>query len=215
MTTDFLQAEWAYLTGACVTLLFIVDPFAAVPLFLTLTERFNRRDQQIVLAKATLIALCLLIVFAVSGMKIFELFGITMPAFQIAGGLLLLLTGIAQLNANRRKVSVSEEGESHSRDDLSVFPIATPMLAGPGAISTVILFSTKASSILRLTELILALCMVSAATYWVIRSGTALQRLLGNTGLTLLSRIMGIVLTAVAVQFILNGLKVALPHLAA
>ena len=215
MALDLLHAEWAYLTGAFVTLLFIIDPFAAVPVFLTLTQRFSVEDQHHIRLKATLIALLLLIGFAITGTKVFELFGITMPAFQIAGGLLLLLIGISQLNAARRKISPTEEGEGLSRDDISVFPLATPMLAGPGAISTVILFATTAPSHLRLVELVLAVCGVMAVAYLVLRSADMLQKVLGNTGLTLLSRVMGIVLTAVAVQFILNGLMQAMPALVA
>jgi multiple antibiotic resistance protein len=209
MSVDLLRGEWAYLTGAFVTLLFIIDPFAAVPVYLTLTERFSEGSRAHIRGKASLVALLVLVTFAVTGMKLFELFGITLPAFQIAGGLLLLLIGVNQLNANRRKVSAEEQDESLARDDVSVFPLATPLLAGPGAISTVILFATKAPSALRLGELLVAVALVMAVTFGVLRSSSYLFRVLGNTGLNLLSRIMGIVLTAVAVQFILNGMKEA------
>lgn len=213
LLTTAWQAEWSYVTGAFVTLLFIVDPFAAVPVFVTLTERFGADDRRHIRMKATLIALAMLMVFAITGMKFFELFGITLPAFQIAGGLLLLGLGMSQLNASRRKVSSEEQDEGLARDDVSVFPLAMPLLAGPGAISTVILLATEAGSTLRLLELLAAIIACMITVLLVLRSSHSLTRVLGQTGLTLLSRVMGIVLTAVAVQFILNGLGDAIKQL--
>lgn len=210
MDLSFLKTEWAYLTGAFVTLFFIVDPFAIVPIYLSITSRFSKADTRHIRFKSIAIAAGILIVFAISGMKFFELFGITLPAFQIAGGLLLLLIGISQLNANRRKVNTDEEDEGLERDDISVFPLATPLLAGPGAISTVILYSTKAGSALRFFELIIAIVACFAATFAILKASPMLLRVLGRTGLNLVSRLMGMVLTAIAVQFILNGIGEAL-----
>lgn len=216
MDLGFLKTEWGYLTGAFVTIFFIVDPFAMVPIYLTLSERFTAADQAHIRRKSTLIALCLLVAFAATGMKFFELFGITLPAFRIAGGILLLVMGVAQLNQNGGKVSTDEASEGLTKDDISVFPLATPLLAGPGAISTVILYSTAAKSALRLGELILAIVACLCTTYLILRASPGLFRVLGRTGLNLVSRIMGIVLTAVAVQFILIGVtdawKMNFPH---
>jgi len=204
-----IQSEWAYFVGAFVTLLFIIDPFALVPVYLTLTERFSTPDLAVIRRKAILIAFAMLVLFSLAGMRVFALFGITLPAFQIAGGLLLLTIGISQVNANRRKVNSDEEGESHDKDDISVFPLATPLLAGPGAISTVILYATEAGSHLRIVELLAAITGCMAVSYAVLLASPGLLRFLGKTGLNLLSRIMGLVLTAVAVQFILNGVTEA------
>lgn len=214
MDLSFLKAEWAYLTGAVVTLLFIVDPFAVVPVYLTLTERFSPAAQKATRLKAIVIALAILVAFAVTGMKFFELFGITLPAFQIAGGILLLSLGMSQLNANRQRVNEVEEDEGLHKDDISVFPLAMPLLAGPGAISTVILLATEAGSVLRRGELLLAIVITMAVATLVLHFSGYLLKVLGATGLNLLSRIMGIVLTAVAVQFVLNGIKEALIRLA-
>lgn len=207
MELSWLRDEWTYFSGALVTLFFIVDPFAAIPAYLTLTERFSANDRKIISQKATLYALFLLVSFALTGMKFFSLFGITMPAFQIAGGLLLLGFGMSQLNANRRRVTNEEEDEGLHRDDVTVFPLATPLLAGPGAISTVILLSTEAGAWAHRLVLVAALIVCMAIVYVTLRSSFFLNRVLGRTGLTLLSRVTGIVLTAVAVQFILNGVK--------
>jgi multiple antibiotic resistance protein len=206
MDLHFLATEWGYFTSAFVTLVFIVDPFAVVPVYLTITERFGAPGRRHIRIKATAIATVLLVFFALSGKKFFELFGITLPAFQIAGGILLLVLGISQLNAERKKVNNEETDEGLEKDDISVFPLATPLLAGPGAISTVILYATAAASPLRFGELLVAVLATMAVTFLILTISPALLRVLGRTGLNLLSRIMGIVLTAIAVQFILNGI---------
>lgn len=207
LNLTWLQNEWAYLTSALITIFFIVDPFAAVPIFLTLTERYNATDRMLVIRKACLYALGILGFFALTGMKFFSLFGITLPAFQIAGGLLLLTVGMGQLNHVKKKVSSEEQNESLHRDDITVFPLTTPLLAGPGAISTVILFASEAQSWVRTVELLIALAICLVGCYLVLVSSRFLNKVLGKTGLNILSRIMGIVLTAIAVQFVLNGVR--------
>ncbi|MEN9836217.1 MAG: hypothetical protein RL011_2410 [Pseudomonadota bacterium] len=213
MTIDFIQREFAYLAGAFVTLFFIIDPLATVPVYMTLTERYSEGHRRQICAKSSLIALGILLGVAFAGLQLFELFGITLPAFQIAGGILLLIVGIAQVNEVRSKVSPNEEGESLERDDITVFPLAMPLLAGPGAISTVILMATKAGGLLRKIELVLAITACITLAYLTLRAAKYLFRILGNTGLNLLSRIMGLLLTAMGVQFIINGAKDILPML--
>ena len=213
MTIEMLRAEWAYITGAFITLLFIIDPFAIIPVYLAVSGHFSPAGRQHVRRKATAVALSLLIAMALLGTKIFEMFGITMPAFQIAGGLLLLLIGVAQLNDSRTNLPAAGAEEAKARDDISVFPLATPLLAGPGAISTVILLATKASTWWRLLGLLAAITACILVTYAALGAAARVERLLGRTGMNLLSRVMGIVLTAVAVQFILNGLQEIVPTL--
>ena len=203
-TLSNLVAEFASTFAAVFV---IVDPFAVVPVYLTITEKLNYKEQLAVCRKAGLIATCLLLAFAFSGTSIFKLFGISLPAFQIAGGILLLLLGIAQLNANRRRVKQEEQTESLEREDVSVFPLATPLLAGPGSISTVVLLSSELKSVAAYVVLSLAIICALLATYFLLRFAPLLFRLLGTTGLNLLTRIMGILLTAIAIQFILNGLS--------
>lgn len=205
MDLNLLRSEWTFLTGAIVTIFFIVDPFAVVPVYLTLTERFSPQDARVTRVKATFVATGILIIFAVTGMGFFNLFGITLPAFQIAGGILLLLLGFEQLNAKRSHVDAEEEIEGLDRNDISVFPLAMPMLAGPAAISSVILYSTEAQSYLRVISLVLAVLVAMIASFVILGSSRMLLRVFGKTGLNLLSRIMGLVLTAIAVQFVING----------
>ncbi|MBI1860803.1 MAG: MarC family protein [Deltaproteobacteria bacterium] len=193
-----------------VALFVIVDPFAMVPVYLTLTERFSAEAVKRTRRKATFVAFGILSTFGLTGLTVFNLFGITLPAFQIAGGILLLLLGVAQLNNSRPRVKQEETEEGLDREDISVFPLGTPLLAGPGAISTVVLYSTRLDGVLGTSQLILALVMALTATYLVLKGAHFLFRWLGKTGLNLLTRIMGLILTAVAVQFVLNGVKGAL-----
>ena len=207
MDWTMVKGEWAYFTGAFITTFFIIDPFAVIPTYLSLTERYSDQERRSVRLRAVLIAFGLLVMFAISGTTFFEFFGITLPAFQIAGGILLFALGFNQVNAKQEKVSRIENQEGMEKQDISVFPLAMPMLAGPGAISTVILLSTKTGSVLRLSELTLAITICMFFTFIILKSSPYLLKLLGRTGLNLLSRIMGIILTAVGIQFVINGIR--------
>lgn len=202
-----LIEELKYLFNTFVSIFVIVDPFAVVPVYMSLTDRFSVAALRQIRRKATFVALGILMTFALTGMTVFKIFGITLPAFQIAGGLLLLNLGLAQLGANRTRVKPEEADEGLEREDVSIFPLATPLLAGPGSISTVVLQASQASSPLRVGILICALAGALAACNLILKSGPYLFRILGQTGLNLLTRIMGLILTAVAVQFILNGIS--------
>ena len=113
--------------------------------------------------------------------------------------------GLAQLAADRTRVRPEEAEESREREDVSVFPLATPLLAGPGAISTVVLLASKQESKLGVFALVCAVAVALAASYFMLRFASVLYRVLGKTGLNLLTRIMGIILTAIAIQFMING----------
>ncbi len=184
----------------------IVDPFALIPVFLTMTDRFTPAERRHVCSKAAIIATCILLSFAIAGERIFHLFGISIPAFQIAGGILLLRFGIEQLSADRERVKREEESESFERQDISIFPLATPLLAGPGSISTVVIRASTLKGIVDQVIFVLAIMSVFVITYFLLRSAPHLYRLLRRTGLNLLTRIMGIILTAMAVQYIIDGL---------
>lgn len=184
----------------------IVDPFSVVPLYLTLTKDDSVARRRATRNKASLIAWGILTAFAVTGMGIFNIFGITLPAFQIAGGIMLLILGLEQLDAKRDRVKAEEEQEGLDSDDISVFPLATPLLAGPGAISTVVLYASTAQSWRQLSGLIIAIAVTIAAANLMLTVAPSVFKLLGRTGLNLFTRIMGIILTAIAIQFIIDGL---------
>ena len=205
------MSEWATnFLNTFVAVFVIVDPFAVVPVYLLLTDRLNHEARRSTRHRATLAAAAILTTFAITGLAIFRFFGITLPAFQIAGGILLLLLGIAQLNANRSRVKKEEQDESLAREDVSVFPLATPLIAGPGAISTVVLLSSQSKNFYQQISLILAIVLALAANHVILKGAPILFKFLGQTGLNLITRIMGIILTAMAIQFLLNGLDGAI-----
>ena len=201
-----MKEELTHALNSFVSIFVIVDPFAVIPVYLGLTDRFTPQALVRIRRKATLVACCILIFFAVTGMSLFNFFGTTLPAFQIAGGLLLFKFGIEQLGANRTRVKEEERDESLHREDISIFPLATPLLAGPGAISTVVLQSSKTNSTPSLLMLCAAIILAVALCNVVLKLGPLLFKVIGTTGLNLLTRLMGLILTAVAVQFIINGL---------
>jgi len=204
-------SEWATnFLNTFVAVFVIIDPFAVVPIYLIMTDRLSHEARRSTRRKASLIAAIILATFTLSGLTIFRLFGITLPAFQIAGGILLLLLGIDQLNANRSRVKDEEKSESMAKDDISVFPLATPLIADPGAISTVALLSSQSKNIYQQLSLLLAMLLALAANHLILKGAPLLFRFLGQTGLNLITRLMGMILTAMAIQFLLNGLDGAL-----
>lgn len=205
MTTETLSL----FINTFVGLFVMIDPFAVLPVYLSLSDRFSKAEKQKTRRKATLIAFGIICAFTATGLGIFKVFGITLPAFQIAGGLLLLRIGIDQLNHNRERLIDEEENESSEKSDISVFPLALPLLAGPGAISTVVLYSSQATTKESMISLYLAIFLVFVSTYLILKSAPIINRFLGHTGLNLLTRLMGIILTAIGVQFIINGIHQA------
>ncbi|HYX38234.1 MAG: MarC family protein [Pseudobdellovibrionaceae bacterium] len=201
-----LKSSFMTFASSFTALFAIVDPLAVIPVYLGLTDRFSAKERSVVSLKACAIATVILSIFAVTGEGIFRLFGISIPAFRIAGGILLLLLGISQLEAHRERVKTEEENESFSREDISIFPLATPLLAGPGAISTVVLQSSQISGPLPTALFLASITCVFIASYFLLKSAPHLYRLLGRTGINLVTRIMGIILTAIAIQFIIDGI---------
>lgn len=209
MDWGFLKTEWAYFSGAAVSIFFIVDAFGFVPIYLAITKRFSPTDQRAIRRNSTIIATAILVFFAITGMRFFQMFGISLSAFRIGGGLVLLIMGIKQLDSERRLVREDEADESLERDNITIFPMATPLLAGPASISTVILNATSEPSLVRLIALIGAVLVAMLLSYTVLSFSPLLLRVLGKTGLNILTRLMGLVLVAMAVQFILTGLQEA------
>jgi multiple antibiotic resistance protein len=146
--------------------------------------------------------------FAVAGTWIFKLFGITLPAFRIAGGLILFLIGMDMLQARRpqTKETPIETEEGLEREDIGIIPLGIPMLAGPGSISTVMVLMSGVPAWWYAVPLLLAIGITAFASYWILAAADRVRAYLGETGARILTRLMGLLLTAIAVQFILNGL---------
>ncbi len=196
---------------AFVTLFVIVDPIAVAAIFIGLTQGGDDGYRRHMAVRGTVIAAIVLLVFAFVGQYLFLALGITLPAFSIAGGALLFLLAIDMVLARRsglRSTTVSEEREADQKEDISVFPLAIPLITGPGALTSVLLLMERTSGNLILQFAVLGVVVVvMALTYAALAYASKMTRLLGITGVNVVGRVFGIILAALAVQFILDGLK--------
>jgi multiple antibiotic resistance protein len=192
------------------SLLFIVDPVGVVPTYLVITHGESPAEQRRTAKRACIAMTFILIFFAATGNLLFRAFGITLAAFQTAGGLILWYVAMDMLHGERRTQEGREElMEGQTKEDVAITPLAIPMLAGPGAISTVIVLSAQAGGVMESAIVYIAVVITGLVTYYVLRLGEALLRRLGKTGIRVLTRIMGLILAAVAVQFVMTGIKEA------
>jgi multiple antibiotic resistance protein len=195
---------------------FVVDPFAVIPLFLSITHGDPMPKRRATALKAALAATVTLLLFAFAGRVIFALFSITLGAFQIAGGILLFMLALDMLRAERSKVRTSdaEVREGAEKDEVAIIPLGVPMLAGPGAIATVtVLMSEAAQSPAKVAVLVVCVALTGALTFVLLAAAPFLESALKQTGLNILNRVMGLILAAVAVQFFVNGIRDVLPQI--
>jgi MarC family membrane protein len=191
-----------------VSIFFIVDPLATIPAFLTMTQSDSLQKRRAMALKASIASTAILVAFAAAGGFIFKLFGVTLPAFRVAGGIVLGLSALEMLRADRPSRETKEEiREGIEKIDISITPLAIPLLAGPGAISTVMVLTQQTGSWKASVPVYLAIVLTGIATYVLLSYSAFLKRVLGNTGIHVLSRIMGLVLATIAVQFVLDGLR--------
>ena len=190
------------------SIFFLVDPFAAIGTFMAITAGEDQKSRSRTARRGALTCFIVLTSFALIGKLIFRMFGITLPAFEIAGGLILLLIGIDMLEAKRSPTQeASEEAqEGAAKEDAGIVPLGIPMLAGPGAISSVMVLVGSAPTKWQMFAIIAAIAITALASYGVLNGADRLRRLLGETGIRILVRIMGLLLMALAVQFFVNGL---------
>ncbi|CUH39645.1 inner membrane protein [Jannaschia seosinensis] len=191
------------LITAFAALFVIIDPIGLAPIFLALTTGMSPRRRRIIGIRACAIAAALLVVFALAGEAVLNFVGISMPAFRIAGGLLLFLTALEMLFEKRTQ---RREGQAEEpTDDPSVFPLALPLIAGPGAIATMILL-TDGAAVLGTAQAIGVMLSVIAVVFGLFLLATPMERLLGATGINVVTRLLGMLLAALSVQFVLDGL---------
>lgn len=198
------------LVTAFVTLFVVIDPIGLAPLFVALTQGMSGRQRRAIALRACVIAALLLTVFGLFGEAVLNFIGISMPAFRIAGGILLFLTALEMLFERRtkRRQGQAQESETDPADDPSVFPLATPLIAGPGAMATMILLAGDPDTG---WETVLAMHLVMLAVIGVVLTlffaGGLLERALGPTGINVVTRLLGMLLAALSVQFVLDGLR--------
>lgn len=203
------MAPTEYAVLAFSSLFVIVDPIAAVPAFLAMTAK-GTLDQRLRTARvACLVVIGILSGFALIGQWLFSLLGISLPAIQVAGALVLLLVSLDMLRAQRSPVqeTAAETAEGAAKDDIAITPLAVPMLAGPAAISTVILLEAQAISWTHRVLLLTCVALVGLASYVVLALGASGAKWMSPLAEKIITRLMGLLLAALAIQFLFNGLK--------
>ena len=207
----------AFSLSTLTTLFFVVDPLAASPIFLSMTAADTVEHKRRTALRAAVATFVILTSFAVLGSMIFKLLGISLGAFRIAGGLLLFLLAVDMLKAerSRQRTSPEEEAEGADKPDVSLFPLAIPMLAGPGAISTVMLLVSRVEKLWHYAVILLAIAVTAIGAYYVLRGSLVIAQRLGRTGMNVMQRVMGLILAAVAIQFVIEGVLAVTPLVAA
>jgi multiple antibiotic resistance protein len=190
------------------SIFFLVDPFAALPTFIAVTAGADAARRRTIAWKASLTTGVVLTAFAVAGKYIFRLFGISLPAFEIAGGIILLLIGLEMLQAKRSATQEtgSETADAASKEDAGIVPLGVPMLAGPGAITSVMVLVGQVQNSWQMGAILGAIWITAVICLLVLGSADKVARALGDTGIRILVRVMGMMLVALAVQCFVNGL---------
>src|SRR3569832_358896 len=203
---SFLSSMTEFSIVAITSVFFLVDPFAAIPPFLVMTAGADSKTRRRMAWRASLTCYIVLTAFALAGGAIFKMFGITLPAFEIAGGLILLLIGIDMLQAKRStQDNPSETQEGSQKEDVGITPLGIPMLAGPGAISTVMVLMGASPTLVHAIPILLAIAVTALASYVILAGADKVRAKIGETGIRIMMRIMGLLLTAIAIQFIIIG----------
>ncbi len=198
--------------------LVVVDPFAAIPFFLAMTAQDAPEKRREIARRAAGAAFLVLTGFALAGALLFRLLGITMPAFKMAGGVLLVVMAVDMLRTrpSAARITEPEVEEGATKEDVAIVPLATPLLAGPGSIATVVVLMARARAeeIWRAIPVLAAIAATCAVTWLVLASAVRVDRVLGRTGMALLQRVGGLLLAAIATQFLVDGFSEAFPGLA-
>lgn len=200
-----MLAQWITAISA---VFFIVDPFAATPAFLGMTAGCERTRRKQIARRAALTCFVILSVFATVGKYLFRIFGITLPAFKFAGGLLLLLVALDMLQARRSRTRETPEEQSDACEveDVGIIPMGIPMLAGPGSISTVMVLVGQAPRWRDAIPVLVGIGVTSLVCFVVLASADRVEAVLGETGIRIVTRLMGLMLTAIAFQFFVSAL---------
>ncbi len=205
---DALHALFAQWLTSLTAVFFIVDPFAATPTYLAKTAGYPRPRRKQMARRASLTCLVILLVFGTIGKYVFRLFGITLPAFKFAGGLLLLLVALDMLQARRSRTreTPEEQSDASATEDVGIIPMGIPMLAGPGSISTVMVLVGQAPTWREVIPVLVGVAITSGVCYLVLAGADHVEAVLGDIGIRIVTRLMGLMLTAIAFQFFVSGL---------
>lgn len=207
--------DWSEYIKIAVSILVVVNPIGNSPIFLSVTEN-QKENQRKKTAFVTAVSVAItLMCSALFGEGILRLFGIDVPAFQVGAGILILLMAISMLHAKvaGSKHTPEEAEEAEEKENVAVVPLAIPLLAGPGAMSTVILCANQSTQWGHKLLLMLIVILVSIVVWVALRMSSVIGNMIGKTGINIATRLMGLILAAIAIEFIVKGIKVLLPGL--
>ncbi len=198
------------------TLLAIVNPLGAVPVFLTLTSSNNESERRRIVLTASISVALVLGLSALVGQMMLNFFGISIASFRVGGGILLLLMAISMMQAKQTqaKHTPEEEKEAEEKESIAVVPIAMPLLSGPGAISSIIIYTDQSFHPVHVSLIIIIGILIAVITYLSLRVAIPLSRMISKTGINIITRLMGLLLASIAIEFISIGLLELFPGLA-
>lgn len=207
--------HWNEYIKIFIAVMVIIDPIGAIPIFLSLTGQQQNAERRHTARIAAFAMAVVLVITCIFGETILKFFGISMASFRVAGGILLLFLGIAMMHARQStsKHTPEEDKEAEGKESIAVVPMAMPLLAGPGAISTLIIYSQEAPG-WEHKGILIGSCIVAAIVLWItMLVAIPLSKWLGRTGINIATRVMGLILTAISVEFIATGLSQLFPGL--
>lgn len=201
----------SFLVQAFLTLFVVIDPIGLTPIFITLVGKYSSAEQARIARQAVLVAGGIIVAFALGGTLLLRYLGISIEAFEVAAGMLLLKIAVDMVFAQRERETEEEKKEAQSREDISVFPLAIPLIAGPGTLASILILANEANVYSFGLVMILAIAaIVLLIAYALLRFSRHLAQVLGQTGINVVTRVLGVLLSALAVQYIADGVVVIL-----
>ena len=207
--------DWSEYAKFFIGLVAIVNPIGIVPVFVGLTRNLTDAERNIVGLRASVTVGIVLVIALLMGDSVLAFFGISLDSFRVAGGILILLMAISMLHGgiSPQKQTSEEAQDAEEKENIAVVPLGMPLLAGPGAVSTIIIYTHRGHGILHYSLLLSIALALAVITWLALRAAPAIADRLGRTGLNIVTRIMGLILAAIGVEFMSNGLKQLLPGL--
>ncbi len=202
-----MAETWSFFIVALTTLFVIVEPFGVVPMFAAMTAGRPAAETRRIALRASLVGAGVLVAFTFGGRLLLDVLGVRIDAFRMAGGLLLLLTAIEMLRGKRQtcRCNPAELDDARSKDDIAVVPLAIPLLAGPGSMAAVMMLMSRASGGGAVAAILLAIAITFAVSFVVLRGASTVSRVLGPAAMAAIQRVLGLVLAAMSLQFIVEG----------
>ena len=204
---EFIHFEFEFFILCLTTLFTLINPIGIAPILIVMTERFSKKERINIAWIGSITAFLTLVVFSIVGSVIFNIFGITIEAFQIMGGIIFFRNGLRMLEAKvgRSRTTPAEQEESQESNEIAISPIGIPLIAGPGAITASMLLSSQAPQLYSYGTLVFSIFLVLMVVYLILRNGDLIITVLGTNGMRVIQRLMGLILLVIAVQFIISG----------